>query len=154
MEAIEHYFRLHIWTVGQRTSGWDHPEVMKCFQIGGKDAPYFALQFRDAARRFQMISQATHPLIIPWGDKGKKLCDELRQRDKIGLPPSRAHYRKAQRFAVQVYEWEWNQLLTSGRLEGLQDGAIHLLIHPENDYDEAFGLRPHSLPDLPAAFMI
>ena len=115
---------------------------MNCFQIGGKDAPYLALQLREAAKLFQMIPEVTRPLVIPWGDNGKKLCDRLRWRDKSGLPLTRAHYRKTQRFTVQVYEREWKRLLPSGRLEPLHEGAIHLLIHPENDYDEAFRTAP------------
>lgn len=154
LDATEHYFRLHIWTVGQRTNEWDHPDVMGCFPPMAGNDWQLTMQFREAAQRFQMIPQATHPLIIPWGEAGKKLCEELRNRDKIGLPPTRAHYRRAQRFNVQVYEWEWQQLVFSKLIESLHDGAIHLLIHPENDYDEAFGLRPPTSPDSPSAFMV
>ncbi len=154
LEAIEHYFRLHIWTVGQRTNQWDKPDVMNCFQIGGNDAPYMALQFRDAAKRFQMIPQATHPLVIPWGAAGKALCEELREWNKFKRPPTRAHYRRAQRYTVQVYEHEWQQFPLTGRVESLHDGAIHLLVHPENDYDAAFGLRPPDAPGLTDAFMV
>ncbi len=154
LAAIEQYFRLHIWTVGQRTNEWDHPEVMDCFPPNTAAGWQFTLQFRDAAKRFQMIPQATHPLIIPWQEAGKKLCDELRDRDKIKLPPTRVHYRRAQRYTVQVYEWEWQQMLLVGLVESLHDGAIHILIHPENDYDEAFGLRPPTAPSSPSAFMV
>ena len=77
-----------------------------------------------------------------------------RSRDKIGLPPTREHYRHAQRYSVQVYDWEWRQLLFSERIASLHDGAIHVLIHPENDYDEDFGLRPPTASDSPSAFMV
>lgn len=154
LDAIEHYFRLHIWTMGQRTKEWDHPDVMGCFPpMAGKDWQ-FTIQFREAAKRFQMIPQATHPLIIPWGEQGKKLCEELLEMNKFGRLPNRSHYRRAQRYSVQVYEWEWKQLIFSGRIESLHDGAIHLLIHPENNYNEAFGLRPPTASDSPSAFMV
>jgi CRISPR-associated endonuclease/helicase Cas3 len=154
LEAIEHFFRLHIWTVGQRTNQWDQPDVTGCFPpMAGKDWQ-FTIQFREAAKRFQMIPQVTHPLVIPWGEKGKALCKELRERDRIGLSPTRAHYRRAQRYTVQVYDWEWQRLTSENRVESLLDGALHLLIHPENDYDEAFGLRPPDSPDSPSAFMV
>ena len=93
------------------------------------------------------------------GSNRRKYCnivisEELRGRNKIKLPPSRAHYRRAQRYTVQVYEHEWNQFLLSGRVDALHDGAIHLLVHPENDYDKAFGLRPPDAPGLTDAFMV
>lgn len=154
LPAIEKYFRLHIWTLGQSTNQWDHPDVMGCFPPNNAKDWQFTLQFREADKRFQMIPQATHPLIIPWGDKGRALCEELRSRDKVKLPPAREHYRRAQRFTVQVYEWEWQQMLLSGGVESLHDRAIHLLIHPENDYDPNFGLKPPTSPDKPDAFMV
>ena len=67
LKAVEHYFRLHIWTVGQRTNHRDHSDVMNCFQIGGKDAPYLARQLREAAKLFQMIPEVTIRFIIPLG---------------------------------------------------------------------------------------
>jgi hypothetical protein len=154
LDAIEHYFRLHIWTVGQRTNQWDHPDVMGCFPVMAGPDWQFTLQFREADKRFQMIPQATHALIIPWGKEGKALCDELRAMNKFGHFPTRSHFRRAQRLTVQVYEWEWKFLLLEGRAEPLLDGAIHVLVHPENDYDEAFGLRPPTTPDSPTAFMV
>jgi CRISPR-associated endonuclease/helicase Cas3 len=145
--SIEHFFRLHIWSVGTRTKNWDAPEVMSCFQPGA-----LTLGFRDAASRFQMIAQATQPLLIPWGEKGRQLCTELRNRHKLGIPPNRELFRAAQRFLVQVYEHEWKGLLADGRIEAINEGAIHILEHPENNYDEAFGLCPPNSPDSPEAF--
>ena len=154
LEAIEHFFRLHIWTVGQRTNAWDQPEVMGCFPpMNGKDWQ-FTIQFREAAKRFEMIPRITHALVIPWGDDGKALCDELRDLSKIGIFPKRSHFRRAQRFTVQVYEHEWKQLIYDGRIESQHDGAIHLLIHPENDYEKSFGLRSPNAPSCPTAFMV
>lgn len=145
--SIEHFFRLHIWSVGARTKNWDAPEVMSCFQPGA-----LTLGFRDAASRFHMIEQATQSLLIPWGEKGQQLCAELRNRHKLGIPPNRDLFRVAQRFLVQVYEHEWKGLLANSRIETIHDGAIHILEHPENNYDEAFGLRPANSPDSPEAF--
>jgi CRISPR-associated endonuclease/helicase Cas3 len=147
VESIEHFFRLHIWSVGARTKNWDATEVMSCFQPGA-----LSLGFRDAASRFHMIEQATQSLLIPWGEEGRQLCAELRNRHKLGIPPNRELFRAAQRFLVQVYEHEWKELLAHGRIETIHDGAIHILEHPENNYDEAFGLRPPNSPDSPEAF--
>jgi CRISPR-associated endonuclease/helicase Cas3 len=153
LEAIEQYFRLHIWTIGQRTKQWDKPDVMNCFQIGGRDGQFLARQFRSAADRFQMIPQATQPLVIPYGEAGRKLCEELRQRDRLKIPPAREHYRRAQRYTVQVYEHEWKSLCGAGKVEALHDGALHVLVHPENDYDNDFGLRPPGAAARADAFM-
>ena len=148
LASIEHFFRLHIWSVGARTKNWDAPEVMSCFQPGA-----LTLGFRDAASRFHMIDQATQSLLLPWGAGGLQLCEELRNRHKFGIPPNRELFRKAQRFLVRVYEHEWKELQANGRIETLHDGAIHILEHPENNYHEAFGLRPPNSPDSPSAFL-
>jgi predicted DNA-binding WGR domain protein len=110
------------------------------------------LGFRDAAKRFRMIEQPTRALLIPWGKSGKDICEELRTRHKLNLPPTRAHYRAAQRLVVQVYENEWNSLLEKGQIEALHDGALHLLTHPENYYHAQLGLRPAHSSDSPEAF--
>lgn len=148
LEAIEAYFRLHIWALGRQTNSWDQKQVMDCF------ASMAALQFRDAAEKFQMIPSATHAVIIPWGREGAALCDELRQRHKAGIPPSHSQFRRAQRLTVQVHEQEWKVLIREGRVETLHDGAIHLLIHPENDYEPRFGLKPPASADNPEAFCL
>jgi hypothetical protein len=99
-----------------------------------------------------MIEQATQSLLIPWGERGQQLCTKLRDRHKFGIPPNRELFRAAQRFLVQVYDHEWKELLANSRIETIHDGAIHILEHPENNYDEAFGLRPPDSPDSPEAF--
>jgi CRISPR-associated endonuclease/helicase Cas3 len=149
LAAIEHFFRLHIWSVGHRTNGWDQPDVMACFPPA---SDLMVLGFRDAAKRFRMIEQPTRALLIPWGKSGKDICEELRTRHKLNLPPTRAHYRAAQRLVVQVYENEWNSLLEKGQIEALHDGALHLLTHPENYYHAQLGLRPAHSSDSPEAF--
>jgi CRISPR-associated endonuclease/helicase Cas3 len=149
LEAIEHFFRLHIWSVGARTKQWDQPEVLSCFPA---DHRLMTLGFRDAASRFRMIDQTTHPLLIPWGDTGKALCEELRNRHKLNIPPTRAHYRAAQRLIVQVYENEWTALRAQVQIETLHDGAFYQLIHPENYYHHQMGLRHMNTTDSPEAF--
>ncbi len=149
LQAIEHFFRLHIWGVGARTNQWDQPKVMDCFPNDPK-----ALQFRKAAADFRMIDSNTHSLVIPFGEEGEQLCQDLRNREKLGIPPARVHYRTAQRFVVQVYEHEWKVLLANHRIESLYNGAFHLLLHPENNYDRAFGLKPSDSPDSPSAFFV
>jgi hypothetical protein len=115
-----------------------------------KNAPYLALQLREAASSSNDPG-GHHPLVIPWETMARSFATTFAGVTR-GLPLTRAHYRRAQRFTVQVCGTEWKQP-ASGRLEPVHEGAIHLLIQPENDY-EAFGLRPLSIPDTPAAFMI
>ena len=105
-----------------------------------------------AAEKFRVIDSAAHPVLIPWGEKGQALGEELRKLAKYGRSPNRSHYRRAQQFTVQVYEHEWLTLKPSLTL--LFDEAIAILTHPENDYDSRTGLkRPGAACD-PNAFCL
>ena len=156
LDAIQAFFEQAIWQAGPRTKGWDEPGVLSCFGGGAGPHPFQAFAFESAAKSFEMIPQKTHPVIISWnqdawGKEGVQLAKELRELEKQGRSPNRSHYRKAQRFTVQVYEREW--LLLRSRLEPLHDGAFALLIHPENDYDRATGLKAPATPDRIEAFI-
>jgi CRISPR-associated endonuclease/helicase Cas3 len=153
LDAIQKYFELAIWQAGPKTDQWDKNHIvsgdMPCFPPIGK---FRAFLFKTAAERFKLIPSITKSVLIPWEAEGRALAEELRHLSKIGHPPSRQHFRKAQQYTVQVYENEWQHM--QNRVEVLCDGAFPVLIHPENNYDPQTGLNRPDAPDDPAAFYL
>jgi CRISPR-associated endonuclease/helicase Cas3 len=151
--AIRSFFEQSIWQAGPRTKNWDKPEIvsgdMPCF---GPRTPTRSYEYKRAARDFRLIPTETHSILIPWGDDGKALAQEIRNRDRFKLPPLGEHYRRAQQFTVQVYDNEWRQL--QSRISLHCDDAFAILIHPENGYHELTGLKRPDTPDDPNAFCL
>ena len=157
LAAIRTYFEQAIWQAGDKTKQWDDQGIvsggMPCFAPCDTSKNWaLAYSFKTAAEKFRLIDSATHPVFIPWGEKGKALGEELRTLAKQGRSPNRSHFRRAQQFTVQVYEHEWITLKPSLTL--LFDDAIAILTHPENDYDACIGLKRSGAPDNPNAFML
>ena len=144
LAAIRTYFEQAIWQAGDKTKQWDDQGIvsggMPCFAPCDTSKNWaLAYSFKTAAEKFRLIDSATHPVFIPWGEKGKALGEELRAIARQGRFPNRSHYRRAQQFTVQVYEHELITLKPSPTL--LFDEAIAILTHPENDYDACTGLN-------------
>ena len=99
-----------------------------------------------------MIDSETHPVVIPWGRKGKALAAEIRALDRCGRPPTRGHFRRAQSFSVAVYPHEWLQ--SQDRLSLHCDATFAILEHPENHYHPRTGLKKPDAPDDPKAFCL
>lgn len=137
LDAIECFFRQSFWLQGgDHGKGWDQKGILECFPAAKS---LEVLQFASAAEKFQMISQNTRPVIIPWGQEGGALAKELRDRYINGWPPSINQFRRAQQFTVQVYPHEWESIRS--KCEILHEGSINILANPD-DYDADTGLKP------------
>jgi CRISPR-associated endonuclease/helicase Cas3 len=151
--AIRTYFEHAIWNE-QLSSNWDKYHIvsgdMPCFD---PKSPYLTTySFKTAAERFRLIEANTHPVLIPWGAKGEKLCEDIRKLSRLGLSPNRSHYRRAQQFTVQVYDGEWQHLKPS--LSFHCDEAFAILDHHQNDYHPATGLKRPSASNDARAFCL
>ncbi|MFT3990791.1 MAG: CRISPR-associated helicase Cas3' [Luteolibacter sp.] len=154
LPAIRAYFKQAIWQAGPKTDNWDKSHIvsgdMACFAPNSTTLQSY--QFKTAARHFRMIDSDTHSLLIPWSDEGKKLAEEIRKFDHIGIPLNRIHYRLAQQFSVNIYDDEWKKI--QGSISRHCGDAIAILTHPENEYDEKTGLKRPNTPDDPSAFCL
>ena len=154
LPAIRSYFEQAIWLAGPRTSNWDKPHIisgdMPCFDP--KSQTLRAYSFKTAAEKFRLIPSATHSILIPWGAHGQSLAKEIRDLDRFKRSPCREHYQRAQQFTIQVYDHEWLHL--QNRISLHCDEAFAILIHPENDYHPATGLKRPDSPDDPTAFCL
>jgi len=151
--AIRKYFEHAIWHAGLSTQ-WDKHHIvsgdMPCFSPTSTSLHTYS--YKTAAERFRLIESNTHPVLIPWGPKGRALCEEIRKLSRLGFAPNRTHFRRAQQFTIQIYDGEWQSLKPS--LSFHCDEAFAILDHPENDYHPHTGLnRPNATPD-PNAFCL
>ncbi len=134
LEAVERYFRLYYWSQEDR---WDKKQIFQEFQLdpGGRDLP-FLFNFASVARDFRLIEETGRPVIIPWGNTGRRLCEELRAN--YGLPDRRL-LRRLQRFTIQIPLRIWNTNI--GRtIENVHD-QYPVLISIISSYDQATGLK-------------
>lgn len=106
-DAIEAYFRLHYWRQGGDFGrGWDQARellsIMKCFSI---NANSIHAQFRTAAQAYRWIDDAQTAVIVPYGESGESLIEELKLLTESSEPRRlRGFDRRAQRYTVGVYD--------------------------------------------------
>jgi CRISPR-associated endonuclease/helicase Cas3 len=133
-EAIEHYFRLYYWEQQDR---WDKRQVLSDFALRQDRGFPFSFSFEKAAHKFRLIETAGKPVIVPWGDQARALCDELRRG---GGTPSRWLVRALQRYTIEIPERQWNLHASRGDID-LVHGRFPLLVSPETHYSEKTGLQ-------------
>ena len=140
-DAIEEYFRLHYWQQGRIDDdgrGWDEgrgkESIMDCFDVSGNE---LHAQYRDAAERYQMIDDATTPILVPY-KKGRDLIRELADMQDNPEPRQlRGFDRRAQRYVVGVREHGLRKLLGNGVLLERHE---RYYIANDNAYQEGLGL--------------
>ena len=115
--AVHAFFRLNYWQQGGDGDGWDQgregQSVMECF--GGADHDPLHHQFRQAAERYQFIDDTQTPIIVPYGQRGRALIDDLQRIPESALPGHlRAFDRAAQRYTVSVHDKMLSELVQQG----------------------------------------
>lgn len=139
-EAQHQYFRLFYWDEKNR-SGWDRPpgagqkdaRVLDCFQKGGD-----LLQFREAEKRYRLISDDQEAIVIPYGDRGRKLVETLKTSPN---PPDRVLSRLLQRFTVSVPKRKAEEMLNNQLFEPPDQTYDRLVLANPDAYDRRLGLR-------------
>ncbi len=133
LEAIEHYFRLYYWSQQER---WDRHRVLDNLKLvsNSRELP-FQFSFRENAGNFRLIRDSGDPVIIPWGEEGARLCQELRA--SFGVPERRL-LRSLQRYTVSAPGRIFREQL-GGAIELLHD-RYAVLASPELYYDDDLGL--------------
>jgi len=133
LKAVEHYFKLYYWDQSAR---WDEKKIMEeCFLVNDRKFP-FNFGFARIAQKFQLIDDANScPVIIPWREEGRHLCDQLR-----AMPvPTLEIRRRLQRFVVHIPKRIWERHAGSD-IQIVHDG-IFVLASPEIHYSEKAGLN-------------
>lgn len=132
LEAIEHYFRLYYWDQSDR---WDAKRVLSDFGLSQDPELPFLFGFRRVGRAFRLIEEQGRPVIVPWGEAGRALREEVLTRgDRAG----RDLVRRLQRFTVTIPDRTW--LAQSGHGIEIVHDRFPLLVDPDRHYSEAAGL--------------
>ncbi len=97
-----------------------------------RDARDFQFQFREAAKKFQMIKDECAAVIVRYGEN-KNLIDALR-----AVGPKREIMRKLQRYTVNVPRKMTADLLAKGFIEEMHPGVFVQTI--DSLYSDRFGL--------------
>jgi len=146
LDAIEAYFRLHYW---KRSAVWDGKKIMECFNVSHRsgDPTPLLFNYRTAAERFRFIEDEQQPVIVPWGDKGRRLVERL----QAPIPPDRDTRRALQRYIVQVPDRIRQRMLDNQDAQ-VRHEFFHVLVtdglyHPETglSLDGEGGLDPASI---------
>jgi CRISPR-associated endonuclease/helicase Cas3 len=143
LDAMEHYFRLYYWDQKQR---WDAKGILGEFTIQHDRRFPLLFGFQSCADRFHLIEESGRPVIVPWHERGKQLCHELRRPRQL---PSVSLLRAIQRFTVQIPVRQW--LAEQGRTIELVHERFPVLVSLDPYYDERLGLvldRQDIAPDM------
>lgn len=146
LEAVAHYFRLYYWDQKQR---WDARSILGEFKLQQDPKFPFLFGFRSCADRFHLIEETGRAVIIPWQDRGRDLCTDLRSPWKL---PSVNLLRALQRFTVEVPLRQW--LAEQGRAIELVHGKFPVLTCLDPYYDERLGLVLDRQDIAPATLVI
>ena len=132
-EAINAYFDKYYY---QQESKWDAKKILDEFKmVPDQDLPLL-FQYKTAAKHFKLIENKQISIIIPWDEKAKKQCDNLRN---LSIPINRNLLRALQRYTVQIYPNQFNK--NKHQFEALRDEEFYILICPETHYSDTFGLN-------------
>ena len=102
LDTVERYFKLYYWDQSTR---WDQKKICDDFQLVQDRALPFLFGFTTAAKKFQIIEDSGREVIIPWGETGVRLCEEIvRVGDVAGIDL----LRRLQRYSVQIPSRVWS----------------------------------------------
>jgi len=139
-DAVEAYFRIHYW---QQASQMDRHRILECWPTRmTRPDDLLLFRFKTCAENFHLIDDYTDPVLIPYGETGRDLCEELRKT----FDPARVRHlaRRLQRFSVAIPSTQHQRLLAAGILITIHE-RFHIL-NSTPHYNGDFGLHPE--PDL------
>lgn len=98
--------------------------------------PDFTQAFQTASKEFQVIDSHTRGVIVPYGEEGKEIINDLCRTGE--LEKQYKLIKKAQRYSVNLFPHEFKELAELEAVREVQDGAgIYYL--GEQYYSEEFG---------------
>jgi CRISPR-associated endonuclease/helicase Cas3 len=133
LDAVRHFFELLLSENIHRSGFTDVKRIMDCFVT---DPTLLGYQFRTCAERFQFIEAMGEPIIVPWGSKGRRLCEELER--SFDPTVQQVLSRKLQRFIVLAHERIRTAAIAKGAVRMVHD-RFPILID-DTAYDQELGL--------------
>lgn len=112
---------------------------------------FFRQAFMTAAREFKAIDAPTQGVIVPYGEAGKELINDLLAT--FDITKEIDLLRRAQQFTVNVFPNDWNKLKQqAGALTTLRDTEIHCL--DPRYYSDCFGLSTESVSPMETLYAV
>jgi CRISPR-associated endonuclease/helicase Cas3 len=142
--AVEDYFRLLYW---QKKTAWDKHDVMGALADDLTRAELI-LQFREAAKRYQIIRDEQVSILVPYDAEARRIRDELRKNAEVNFQLM----RDAQRYIVGVHEHLLCKLESNGVVVEHPSAGLWLLVN-EGAYSAEKGLTPDAV-GIDAALLI
>ena len=136
---FEEFFSELYW----KANSWDEKQMLKLLS---PDSVELRMQFRSAARSFQMIKEGVQRSILVPFDQGYELIEQLREEG-----PTRDLMRKLQRCSVNIYNYQFNAMVQKGAIEEVYPNIYSLVFI--KDYSKQTGLILDSTSD-PDDFII
>jgi len=141
-DMYEKYFSELYW----KANSLDSKEIVNLLDPYQNDLQECSIFFRTAAGRFRIIDDSLQKSILVPFDKGEKFINLLKYSG-----PDRGLMRKLQRYTVNIYNNEFNQLLKRGSIFEVSSGIFALVSSAE--YSEVIGLMVETSFD-PEKFII
>ncbi len=132
---FERYFSKLYW----KANSLDREGIKTLLNPEKNDRRECSIYFRTAAKKFRIIDESTQGILVSYGD-GEKLINLLKNTG-----PERRLMRKLQRFTVNIYNHEFEQLLKRGSIFEASPGIFALTSSVE--YSEEIGLMVESVFD-------
>ncbi len=128
LPAVEAYFQKLYSYKGDE--GLDRREILPSFEKGLSE---LAFPFEDVGWKFSIIEQGTKDLIIPYGDEGRALADELRNSESPWK-----YTRRLQGYTISIYPDEFGDLERAGKINLFGDRFY--VLNDMSEYSEFIGL--------------
>ncbi|MEG1965631.1 MAG: CRISPR-associated helicase Cas3' [Oscillospiraceae bacterium] len=127
-EAVEYYFKELYFFKGKTSN--DENEIMEMFNF------YKTLNFsfEDIAKEFNLIDDNTHSIVIAYDDVAIKNIESIKNENDC-----KNSMRALQQYTVNVYHYQFEQLLSSGNIECLIGNTF--VLKDNSLYSEEFGLN-------------
>lgn len=105
----------------------------------------FVQSFLTAAKEFHPIESLTRGVVVQYGDNGKEIVTDL-----CGTPELEKQYKllkKAQRYSVNLFSYQFDQLYKTGAIQEVQKGAGVFYLD-EQYYSNDFGWSDEPVNDM------
>jgi len=130
--VFEGFFKELYW----KANSLDKEGIVDLLDPTHNDLRECSIFFRTAAHKFKIIDDRNQKTILVRYKEGDRLIDRLQSTG-----PERWLMRKLQRFAVTVYESDFNQLTERGAVEEVYPQIF--VLSSKEDYSEDIGVRIH-----------
>lgn len=119
----------------------DENNIIKLLDPKQNDIKECSMYFRTAAARFRLIDESTHAIVVPYHD-GAALIDSLKTNG-----PDWRLLRKLQRYTVNIYDQEFDQMMKRDALFEASPGVFALMSDADYHPDIGLMVEPYFDPD-------